>query len=213
MSGDFGFDAAKGLPEQLPRGERLLWQGGPDWKRLAVDAFHARKVIYYFAALAGLQALGKLATGSALDAALRPLLWLAPMALVASLILIGLAWLSARTTVYTLTSKRLVMRIGMALPITINIPFKLIDGAAVKVNGDGTGDIPLALHDGEHIAYLALWPHARRWHFSRPQPSLRSVPNADRIANLLAKALAGEAVQPELTQSEPAGHQLAAAAA
>lgn len=213
MSGDFDFEPIKGLPEQLPKGERLLWQGGPDWKRLALDAFHARKVIYYFAALAGLQMLASLATGSTLEPALRPLLWLVPMALAASLILAGLAWLSARTTVYTLTSKRLVMRIGMALPITINIPFKLIDKAAVKVNADGTGDIPLTLHDGEHIAYLALWPHARRWQFSKPQPSLRSIPNADRIATLLARALAGETVQPEMTETEAANHRLAAVAA
>jgi hypothetical protein len=213
MSGDFDFEPVKGLPERLPQGERLLWQGGPDWKRLALEAFHARKVIYYFAALAGLQAMASLATGSGLDAALRPILWLMPMGVVASLILLSLAWLSARTTVYTLTTKRLVMRIGMALPITINIPYNLIDKAAVKVNADGTGDIPLTLREGERIAYLALWPHARRWQFSKPQPSLRAIPNADRVATLLAKALAGESVQPELTNSEPASHQLAAAAA
>jgi hypothetical protein len=213
VSGDFDFEPVQGLPEQLPKGERLLWQGGPDWKRLAIEAFHARKVIYYFAALAALQGLANLTAGSSALLALRPFLWLMPMGLVASLILATLAWLSARTTVYTLTSKRLVMRIGIALPISINIPYRLIDKAAVKVNADDTGDIALTLHEGDRIAYLALWPHARRWQFSRPQPTLRAIPNVNTIATLLAKALAGETVQPHLTQKQAAGQQLAVAAA
>ena len=43
------FEAAPGLPEPLPRGERLLWQGRPDWRQLALHAFHVRKLAFYFA--------------------------------------------------------------------------------------------------------------------------------------------------------------------
>ena len=51
------FEAALGLPEPLPRGERLLWQGAPDWRVLAVAAFHIRKLAIYFAAMLAVQAM------------------------------------------------------------------------------------------------------------------------------------------------------------
>ena len=30
--------------EQLPKGERVLWHGAPDWKALAMHVFHVRAV-------------------------------------------------------------------------------------------------------------------------------------------------------------------------
>ena len=47
-------EAAPGLPEPLPAGERVLWQGKPDWKRLANEAFHVRQVAVYFALMLAL---------------------------------------------------------------------------------------------------------------------------------------------------------------
>jgi len=41
---DFAFDPVKGLPEHLPQGEVMLWQGSPHWQSLALRAFHIRKV-------------------------------------------------------------------------------------------------------------------------------------------------------------------------
>jgi len=38
------WEAAPGLPSTLPAGERIVWQGSPDWKQLAVHAFHVRKI-------------------------------------------------------------------------------------------------------------------------------------------------------------------------
>ena len=45
------FEAAPGLPEPLPAGERILWQGAPDWRALAVHVFHVRKLAAYFAGI------------------------------------------------------------------------------------------------------------------------------------------------------------------
>ena len=42
-----------GLPGRLPPGERILWQGSPEWRALARTAFHTRLVAGYFAALVG----------------------------------------------------------------------------------------------------------------------------------------------------------------
>jgi hypothetical protein len=36
---------------------------------------------------------------------------------------------------------------------------------------------------------LVLWPHARPWYFSPPQPMLRAIPDAAKVAGILASAL------------------------
>jgi hypothetical protein len=198
---DFDFEPVRGLPQHLPKGERMLWQGAPRWQDLAVHAFHARKVIWYFAGLTMLAGVLRLAEGESFAAAIKPFQWLMPMGLVAAALLVGLAYLSARTTVYTITSKRLIMRIGMALPVSINLPFSQIDGAAVRLFANGSGDIPLKVTAKERIAYLMLWPHARPFHFAHPQPTLRCVARADDVAGLLAAALAGAAPQPIHTEA------------
>ena len=100
------------------------------------------------------------------------------MALAAVVLLAALAWLAARTTVYSITSKRIVMRIGIALPITINVPFRAVNSVGLKRHADGSGDIPASLPKGYRLAFLVLWPHARPWHVRNPQPMLRSVPDA-----------------------------------
>lgn len=198
---DFDFEPVRGLPQLLPKGERMLWQGAPRWQDLAVHAFHARKVIWYFIGLAAIACAMRFGEGQIAADATKPFLWLIPMGLVAAALLTGLAMLSARTTVYTITSKRLVMRIGMALPVSINLPFAQIDGAAVRLFANGSGDIPLKVTPKERIAYLLLWPHARPFHFAHPQPCLRCVRKADDVASLLAAALAGTATAPIQTEA------------
>ena len=44
----FDFEPVRGLPALLPAGEKLLWQGSPDWRSLAVRAYHVRKIAIYF---------------------------------------------------------------------------------------------------------------------------------------------------------------------
>ncbi|OHV16491.1 phosphopantetheine adenylyltransferase, partial [Methylorubrum extorquens] len=103
-----------------------------------------------------------------------------------------LAWLVHRTTVYTLTDRRMVLHVGIALPITLNLPLTRIESADLRLFPDGTGDLPLRLPPGERVAYLHLWPHARPWRVSRPEPMLRSVPAARSVVALLAPALAAQ---------------------
>jgi hypothetical protein len=104
-----------------------------------------------------------------------------------------IAWLVARTSVYTITSRRLVLRIGVALPLSVNLPFAIVGSAALRTYPDGTGDIPLRLTGDGRLGYIHLWPHARPWRLARPEPMLRSVPDAARVAEILAGALADAA--------------------
>lgn len=196
MSGDFDFEPVPGLPARLPQGEKLLWQGAPDWRDLAIRAFHVRKVAIYCGVLLllpGAVALGE--GGSVLDAAWS-VLRLAPLALGAVAILAAMAWGYSWTTVYSITSRRVIIRAGVALPVTFNLPFARIESAGLRMHGDGTGDIPLALSGDDRVAYLFLWPNVRPWRISKPEPMLRSIPDAGRVADILARALAEAAGVP-----------------
>jgi len=42
------FEPEYGLPERLPDGEKMLWQGAPDFKALAIRVFHLRKLALHF---------------------------------------------------------------------------------------------------------------------------------------------------------------------
>jgi hypothetical protein len=179
-----------GLPERLPAGERLLWQGSPDFKTVALRIFHVRKAAIYFTVLLMLRAAFVLADGgSALDA-LVSLAWPLPLALTALASLTALAWMTARTAVYTLTDKRVVMRIGIVLTLTFNIPLRSIRAAALRMGTGRSGDITMPLAGPDHIAFLHLWPHARPWRMAKPEPMLRALSDAPAVAALLSQAWA-----------------------
>lgn len=203
------FEPERGLPEPLPRDERVLWQGSPDWRMLARRAFHVRKLTVYFAGLMLLRGVLAWTDGATPVDALLAALWLLPLALLALGFLTLMAWLSARGAVYTITDKRVVMRVGIVLTLTFNIPFKRISAAALRLDAgaaNGSGDVTLSLTGKDRIALLHLWPHARPWRMARPEPMLRSVADAEKVATLLSQAWSaatGHAQQPE-PRSQPA---------
>ncbi|MCY4328035.1 MAG: PH domain-containing protein, partial [Rhodobacteraceae bacterium] len=57
MHDDFAMEPIQGLPGNLPAGERILWQGRPDWWALAKSALAFQWVCGYFLLLAGWQLL------------------------------------------------------------------------------------------------------------------------------------------------------------
>jgi hypothetical protein len=101
-----------------------------------------------------------------------------------------IAWLSARSTVYTLTNRRVVFRIGIALPTCINVPLKIIENASMKLHADGTADLPLQINGSGKMGWMMLWPHARPWKLAVPEPMLRAVPEGARVAATLSRTLA-----------------------
>ena len=196
-------DLEKLLPEDLPAGERVLWLGRPAWFSMARRAFRGDIVAGYFVVLAiwnGASAFSDAGAGGALIAATTTI-----ASGVAALALLGLlAFLSSRTTLYVVTNRRLVMKIGIALPIFLNLPFVEIVSASVGKHRDGTGDIPVTLGPTRRIAYLHLWPHARPFNFSRPQPCLRCIPNAGEAAEILSRALIAAANERSALRSDAA---------
>jgi Bacterial PH domain len=180
-----------GLPDHLPEGERILWQGRPDWKRLAIDALHVRKVAVYFAGVIALQAAYRSAQGDSFDVAFANAPMLIACAVGACGILALIAYLSAKTTRYTLTNKRALMRIGITLPITVNVPYAKVDGVSFANTGDDCGTICFKPGGDVRLAYAMLWPHAKPWNFSKPQPAFRDIADVDAVASRLASLLGG----------------------
>jgi len=182
------YEAAPGLPEKLPAGEHILWQGAPDALALANHAFHVRALVGYFAAMLLIQ--GLYMAGEPGGLVLRPLLLSLAAATLALLLLAGVAWYAARNTLYTLTNRRVVMRIGIVLTLTLNLPYKALAAAAVRHYRDGSGDIVLDLAGEDRMGWAHLWPHARPWALRKPQPSLRCLRDASAVAALLQSAWA-----------------------
>ena len=182
-------EPVRGLPERLPEGERMLWQGGPDWRRIATHTLHVRAVAAYFAGVAALQAAWELANGAGAAAATGAALGTVVAGALGCAVLVVLAAAIARTTVYTVTDKRVVMRIGVALTKALNIPYGSIASAGLRSYPDGTGDIPLQLAPPASIGYTTLWPHARPMRFSHAEPMLRGIPNAAAVARMVADGL------------------------
>jgi hypothetical protein len=191
-----------GLPERLPAGEGILWQGGPRWWSLAQRALHLRALSIYF----GLLVAWSVASAFTADTTLTEAFAASGTAVGLALLCLGVLALIGRTTagaaLYTITNRRVVLRVGVALPMTINIPFSAIQSAAVKQHTDGTEDIVLTLMPDHKIAWLALWPHARPWRVSRASPMLRALPMVSGAAQVLARALAASASVPVMAMPE-----------
>jgi Bacterial PH domain len=194
MTIEYENEPIKGLPGFLPKDESIVWQGSPDWRSLARGVFHTRLVAVWFVlvAMAAFVAGGTGLTGAVVTLCVAAL----GLALLA-----GLAWAQARTTVYTLTQKRIVMRFGVALPKCVNLPLAQIATADLKPAGADHCDIALTMAGRFPLGWLQMWPHVRPWKVAAPQPMLRGVPKA--LVALLAETLA---------KADPSRHRPVAAA-
>ena len=185
-----------GLPGPLPAGERVLWQGAPDWRTLARHALQIRKLALYFAAVVAWVTADAMLRNEDAAAIAVSFGRAAAVAAVPLAIVAAYAWAVARGSAYTVTDRRVVIRIGLALPVTINLPFARIETASVRLRADGGGDISLELRGDDRLAYAVLWPHARPWRFARAEPTLRGLRDARPVAQYLARALAASADMP-----------------
>ncbi len=191
---EYDHEPMRGLPEALPDDEHIIWQGAPKWKTLAITALHIRLAVLYFALIAGVSLMrGDTATAYAMVV----------FTVVVTGLLVLFAYGVGRTTVYTLTNKRIVLRIGVALNKCINIPLTEIETANLKVLPGSTGNIVLTLKGMPRMGYIMLWPHVRSLRFVRPQPMLRAIPEANEVARLLFEATRD--LQPVARMDDSAG--------
>jgi hypothetical protein len=200
---DFAFEPVPGLPERLPAGETILWQRRPAVLPLARDAMGLYWVAGYFGLLAVWKA-GAAAADQPLGLALAIGLPYLGLGALCALVILGIAFVQARSALYTITTARVAMRIG-ALTVTFNLPFRQIEAASLDLRRDGTGTIALRLPADTRISYLICWPHVRPWHMRRTEPALRSIPEAARVARILAEAAEARQAQPVLMRNTAQG--------
>lgn len=182
------FEPELGLPEKLPEGEKVLWQGSPDLKTLLLKVFHMKGLVLYFGILLAYRVISGVLDSEALHPILLSVLQISIFSSL-GLGLIGLlGYLMASTAVYTITNKRIVMRIGIVLNMTFNFPLKQIESADCGLTKDGCGDIYMKLNKGTKIAIFHLWPHSRPTKWAVPQPSLRCIKNCAEVAQILVNA-------------------------
>ena len=113
MSHEYDFEPVPGLPANLPEGEQLLWQGSPSASATARRVLHIDWVAAYFAALLTWRLVAGLYDGHTLSQIAIDSIPLLGMSAASIAILAGLASLMARTTIYSITSRRVVMRYGV----------------------------------------------------------------------------------------------------
>ena len=194
---DFNFEPIPGLPALPPKGEMLLWQGRPDTWRLAVEALGLLWMAGYFAIIIAWRASVGFGLGG-LPGALAYGLPYVMLAAAALSVVWLLALAQARATVYTVTTAWVVMRIGAALSVTFNLPYPQVTAANADIRRGGRGTIALTTVPGTRLSYLICWPHLRPLYFVT-QPALRCIPDAARVARLLADAAETRLTQPVLT--------------
>jgi hypothetical protein len=188
MSAEIELEVVPGLPGKLPAGESIVWQGRPQWWAMARNTFKVRWLAAYFAVFGVARFVVVLRQHQGVTGMLH-LLALAALAGTCLGLLALMAWFNARATIYTITTRRIVMRIGVALPFTWNLPFKRIASADVHVRKEGDGDIVLRLAAPDRIGWLHLWPHTQPGHVVRARPTLRTIAEPARVSQLLADAV------------------------
>lgn len=181
---DYDVEPVRGLPELPPPGEKILWQGAPTVWRAAVDIYRLNWILGWFAFLAGWRGI----VAETSDAAGSAIFWSLLAGGIATAILFVMAWATAKTTVYTITNRRVGMRIGVALTLTLNLPHQWIDSADLRLRKHGAGDIALKMKGDTKLSYLVLWPHAQPWKLNPSVPMLRGLENAPAVAAILGEA-------------------------
>ena len=198
---DFAFEPIAGLPERPPIGEDILWQGRPTVLALAREAFKLYWIAAYFVILVVWRAYTGYSAGG-LGKAIAIAIPHIVLGTVVCGVVVLLAYAQSRATLYTITTSRVVMRIGATLSVTFNLPFSKIGQAGLDLRKSGTGTIALETLGQTKISYLVAWPNARPWHFTRTQPALRCIPDAARVARLLHDAAEQRLSMPVVSQKE-----------
>lgn len=197
---DFAIEPIEGLPERPPEGEHILWQGRPDWWALSKDSLNVWWVMGYFLFLAAWRFVSLVDQVPLARALVLALPFIILGGIVCGLLMI-FAYVQARTTMYTVTNKRVAMRIGAALTVTLNLPFTQIRNADLNLRRDGTGTIALDLLEAKtRLSYLVCWPHVRPWVMRRTQPALRCIPEAQKVARMLAEAAEARVETPQVSR-------------
>jgi hypothetical protein len=186
---EYEYEPIKGLPEELPEGEYVVWQGSPAWQALAVRVFHTRKLAIYFALLISAHLIYQVMNGAVMSDIALSVSWQLLLSATALGLMAGAAKWYAKKAVFTFTNRRLVLRSGVALPMMVQVPWDSVASAGLHVCDDGTGDILITPKNDRKFYYMLIWPFVRPWHFGHVQPLLRGIIDPEVVAKRLAEVI------------------------
>lgn len=185
------YEPVPGLPARLPDGEYILWQGVPTSAAVSRTVLKTRWIAGYFAVLVAWNITAGLYDGRLPSEILFSSGALAILSTIGIGLLEAFAWGVQKTTLYTITNKRIVMRIGVALSATFNLPFTRIVSADMREGKNGVGDIALTLLPGDRLSWLVFWPHVRGFRKGALMPQMIGLKDVAIAGNVLSAALAG----------------------
>lgn len=178
-----------GLPQPLPEGEDILYQGSADPRALILAAMHVRAVAFYIGAVIMVRSVIGAGGGESFAVLIERAAEFLALGGVAVGILSLLGWWMAKRSVFTITNRRVVIRHGIAIRKYINIPFDGITSVDLKPLGRGTGNIALKSEGRQAVPYFHLWPFASPMRFTKTIPVLRALPKVDEVAPILVDAI------------------------
>ncbi len=178
----------KGVMEALPPGEQVLWEGAPNPRALARHLLFVRPLAVYFAAMMLWWAIANRAEIATAGFWTTLGLQLLLVGAVLGGVVAVARWI-ANSTTYVITDRRLVMRLGIIFPLTVNLPLRYVQGAQARLFSDRTGQIALQLNTQERLAWIVLFPHVRPWRFSKPEPLLRGLSDPVKVGEVLREAV------------------------
>ena len=177
----------------LPEGECIVWEGRPEARAIATRAMFFNYIIIYLLGIAALRTGYLIAGDTSISTWSGLLAWQCLASLFVVAIICFLARTYSRTTTYTLTSRRLIIRTGAAIPIHVNLPLERLQSADLREFSDGTGDIALKVSSGDRLYWLLLWPNVRSWWIRPLQPLLRGLNEPHVAAAALASVMSSKA--------------------
>jgi len=171
----------------IPENEEVIWHGRPNLRRFSLSALGLRYLMLYLLIIS-------ITTFSSNFGNLTLLLFLQMMfpyiisCCLAGIILVMIGISQVIPTVYVITSKRIIIKSGLALIFMLNVPFDKVANIDKKVFNDGCGDISFKLIGNKRIPFFAGWPSVRPWYFNDPEPTFRCIPDVDVVAFKLTSA-------------------------
>jgi hypothetical protein len=178
------------LPDEvgksIPLGEKIYWNGKPNWKSFGYHAFGVKYFSIYFFVCA-LYSVSQIDSSFSFGAFFIKYAPYLISGILAGMILLFLAYLSARHTCYVITEKRIVIRTGVALVFLLNMPLKNILSIDMKALTKGQGNVIFKVQSKKRIPYLSCWPSVKSGSFLEPIPAFRSIRDIEKIGKLISE--------------------------
>ncbi|MEM8983288.1 MAG: photosynthetic complex putative assembly protein PuhB [Pseudomonadota bacterium] len=175
-------------PANEESAEAILWEGQPTNSGMFWRAFGARWIALYLAVLLVYRVVDALGSNGGTAAVTGAIVSVAVLTAILATIIGGLAYLTTRASAYTITDRRVIIDLGVALPMRVDVPIRLIQRADLLRHSDGSGDIVFTLTGEDRAKYFVFWPHVRPFRWLRVQPTLRSIVDIDGATRALATA-------------------------